>query len=156
MTQISFGVSNSTVLMKPWPMTPRNAAGRKARSTPSTKRRVRASLGKSPAIFSSRAEIDGQYGEDRAELDQYLERLAGRLEAEEMTGEQYVAGRGDRDELGQPFEQAKHQGVDERLIFHDFLDIREQSLLLVTARKRPYRSVGRSAVAIPKFGARKV
>ena len=87
--------------------------------------------------------IDRQDGEDRAKLDQDLERLSGRLEAEKMAGEQYVTGRGDRDELGQPFEQAKHQGVDERLIFHDFPNLRERPLLLVTAWNRPYRSVRR-------------
>ena len=45
-----------------------------------------------------------------------------------MAGEQYVAGRGNRDELGQPFEQAEHQGVDERLIFHDFPNLREAAI----------------------------
>src|SRR5690606_9085365 len=89
------------------------------------------------------AEIDRQDRQDRAELDQDLEGLAGRLEAEEMAGEQYMAGRGNRNELRQPFEQAEHQRVDERLIFHDLPNLRERPLLLVTARKRPYRSMRR-------------
>ena len=42
MMQISFGVSNSTVLMKSWASAPMIAAGRKAIRMPSTKRRVRA------------------------------------------------------------------------------------------------------------------
>ena len=35
-----------------------------------------------------------------------------------MAGKQDMAGRGNRDELGQPLEQAEQQGFDDRLIFH--------------------------------------
>ena len=67
------------------------------------------------------AEIDAQDGEDGAELDQDLEGLAGRMEAEEMAGEQDMAGRGDRYELGQPLQQAEQQGFDDGLAFHGYL-----------------------------------
>ena len=54
MTQISIGVSNSTVLMKSCAIAPITAAGRKAIRMPATNRRVRASLGRSTRSFHSR------------------------------------------------------------------------------------------------------
>jgi hypothetical protein len=54
------------------------------------------------------AEVDGQNGQDGAELDQHLEGLAGRLEAQEMAGQQDVAGGGNGDELGQALDQPEH------------------------------------------------
>ncbi len=143
MMQISFGVSNSTVLMKPWPMTPRKRSrqeSEKHAEHEAARARVPRQIGQN---LQQPPEIDGEDGEDRAELDQDLEGLAGRLEAEEMTGEQYVPGRGNRDEFGQALQQAEHEGVDERLIFHDFPYLRERPLLLVTAWNRPYRSMRR-------------
>ena len=67
------------------------------------------------------AEIDAEDGKDGAELDQDLEGLAGRFEAEKMAGKQDMAGRGNRNELGQPFEQAEQKGFDDRLVFHGSL-----------------------------------
>ena len=110
MTAISIGVSNSTVLMKSCSSTPATTAGRKASSTPATKRRAPGSVGSARGEREQPAGIDRQDGEDRAELDQHLEGLAGRVEAEEVAGEQDVAGRGDRDELGQPLEDAEEGG----------------------------------------------
>jgi hypothetical protein len=64
------------------------------------------------------AEINGNDGEDGAELDQDLEGLAGGFEAEEMAGQQKVSCRGDGDELGQPLQYAEEQGLQDRLVFH--------------------------------------
>ncbi len=38
---------------------------------------------------------------------------ARRLEAEEMSDEQEMAGRGDRQELGQPLDDAEKEGLDQ-------------------------------------------
>ena len=118
MMQISLGDSNSTVLMKSCASAPMIAAGRKAIRMPRTKCRVSRSCGRSSSICHSRPEIDAEDRQDGAELDQDLEGLAGRLEAEEMAGKQDMAGRGDRNELGQALEQAEQQGFDDRLAFH--------------------------------------
>ncbi len=82
------------------------------------------------------AEIDAEDRQDRAELDQHLEGLAGRFEAEEMAGEQDVAGRRDRDELGQPLEQPEQQRRDDGLVLHG----RSDCGLLVIVVICPYRS----------------
>ena len=82
--------------------------------TPSTKRRVFGSRGKSAASCQRRAGIDGKEREDRAELDQHLERLAGALEAEQPPGEQQMRGRRHRDEFGHPLDQAEDQSIDDR------------------------------------------
>ena len=50
-------------------------------------------------------EIDAHDGQQRAELDDDLERLAGTLEAYEMAQQQKVSGRRDGNELGQSFHQ---------------------------------------------------
>jgi hypothetical protein len=60
--------------------------------------------------FPQPGEIDADDGQDGAELDDDLEDLSGRLEAEEMAEQQDVAGRGDRDEFGQPFDEAEQNG----------------------------------------------
>ena len=91
MMQISFGVSNSTVLMKSCAMTPMTAAGRKATRMPRTKRRVRASARQIGSDLPQPAGIDAEDRQDRAELDQDLEGLAGRFEAEKMPGKQDMA-----------------------------------------------------------------
>ncbi|MNT07171.1 hypothetical protein D3C86_1523070 [compost metagenome] len=49
-TQMSIGVSNSTVLMKSCAKAPIIAAGKKARATASTKRRALALVGRAKAI----------------------------------------------------------------------------------------------------------
>jgi hypothetical protein len=59
-------------------------------------------------------EIDGEDGEDGAELDQDLEGLARRADAEEMLGEQQVAGRRHGKKLGQPFDEAKQDHFPNR------------------------------------------
>src|SRR5262249_53585325 len=61
------------------------------------------------------AEIDRQDGENRAELDQHREGLAELLvaESEEMAEEEQVPGRGDRDELGQAFDNAQKGRLDD-------------------------------------------
>ncbi|MNT77058.1 hypothetical protein D3C72_2161330 [compost metagenome] len=51
--QISTGVSNSTVLMKSWAIAPMMAAGRKASSTDTTKRRALTLVGNASAIDRS-------------------------------------------------------------------------------------------------------
>ena len=51
-------------------------------------------IGQLEQHFPEAAEIDAQDRQDRAELDQDLEGLAGGVEAEEMAGEQDMAGRG--------------------------------------------------------------
>ena len=53
------------------------------------------------------SEVDRQDGEDGAKLNQDLKRLAGRVKAEEMPGEDDVSGGRNGDELSQPFEQAE-------------------------------------------------
>ena len=55
MTQISIGVSKSTVLMKSCASAPITAAGRKAMRMPSTKRRARGLVGSSAASRQSLA-----------------------------------------------------------------------------------------------------
>ena len=54
MTQISDGVSNSTVLMKSWASAPITAAGRKATRMAITKRRAAGSLGSAIATRQRR------------------------------------------------------------------------------------------------------
>ena len=121
MMQISFGVSNSTRLdeiVRQRADDRRRQEGDQDAEHEAPRPRGRAA-GRA-AIFQQPAEIDGEDRQDRAELDQHLEGLAGRFEAEEMAGQQDMAGRRDRDELGQPLEQAEQQGFDDRLIFHDY------------------------------------
>jgi hypothetical protein len=52
-------------------------------------------------------EVDGENGEDGAELDQHLERFAGRLEAQEIAAKQQMPGGGNRDEFRQTLDQAE-------------------------------------------------
>ena len=112
MMATSSGVSKRTVLMKPCSTTPATTAGRKARRTPATKRRAPGSVGSARGQREQPAGVDREDGEDRAELDQHLEGLAGGVEAEEVAGEQDVAGGGDRDELGQPLDDPE-EGRDQ-------------------------------------------
>ena len=60
-------------------------------------------------------EIDRQQRQDGAELDQDREGLAEVLvaEAEELLQQQQMAGRGDRKELGQPFDDAEDDCLEE-------------------------------------------
>ena len=60
-------------------------------------------------------EIDRQQRQDRAELDQHREGLAEILvgEAEEVLDQQQVAGRRDRQELGQALDDAEDDRLDE-------------------------------------------
>ena len=64
-------------------------------------------------------EIDRQDGQDRAELDQHHEGLAEGVvvEAEEVLEQQQMAGRRDRQELGQPLDHAENDGLEE--VEHD-------------------------------------
>ena len=95
-------------------------------------------------------EIDAQDGEDRAELDQHLEGLAGRAEAQEMTGEQDVACRRDGDEFGQPLEEAEQEGFDDRLVFHGCSRMAPNGRrLLVTTPNCPYSS---TCFGVPGIG----
>ena len=59
--------------------------------------------------------IDREQRQDRAELDQHLEGLAGALEAEQAPGEQQMRRRGDRNELGHALDDAEDDGVEDRL-----------------------------------------
>ena len=118
MTQISLGVSNSTVLMKSWASAPITAAGRKAMSMPRTKCSRPTARRQVSRQTPQLARIDAEDGEDCAELDQHLEGLSGRFEPEEMARQQDMPGRGNRNELRKPFQQAEHQRVNDRLIFH--------------------------------------
>ena len=60
-------------------------------------------------------EIDGDDGQDRPELDQHDEgRRLG--QAEEMAGQQQVAGGADRQEFGKAFENSQHQRHKKTLI----------------------------------------
>ena len=56
---------------------------------------------------SACTEVDAEDGQDRAELDQHLERLAGRADAEEVLGEQDMSGRRYGQELGQALDEAQ-------------------------------------------------
>src|SRR5262249_4393173 len=62
--------------------------------------------------------IDGDDGEDGAELNQHLEGLAGGFEAEEVPGEQDVTGRADRNEFRQALERAEQQRVQNPFELH--------------------------------------
>ncbi|GLR43084.1 hypothetical protein GCM10007880_36010 [Mesorhizobium amorphae] len=65
------------------------------------------------------------------------------MEAEKMAGEQDMAGRGDRYELGQALQKTEQQGFDDGLAFHGNLGICGRAWekgLLVMARKSTYRS----------------
>ena len=66
------------------------AAGRNANRMPSTKRRAPASLGSAIKRCQQPAEVDRQNGQDGPELDQHLERLARRLEAEKVPRKQHM------------------------------------------------------------------
>ena len=59
-------------------------------------------------------EIDREQSQDGAELDQDVEGLAERfvVEAEKVADQQQMAGRGDRNELGQAFDDAEEYGLD--------------------------------------------
>ena len=59
-------------------------------------------------------EIDRQQRQDRAELDQHREGLAEIVvvEAEEVLHQQQMAGRGDRQELGQALDHAEDEGLE--------------------------------------------
>ena len=117
MTAISVGVSKSTVLMKSC-ASDADDHGRQE-GEQDRQRRSGGPAGRSGSARGEReqpAGIDRQDRQDRAELDQHLEGLAGRVEAEEMPGEQDVAGGGDGDELGQPLEHAEEGGDQERLV----------------------------------------
>ena len=95
------------------------------------------------------AEIDAEDRQDGAELDQDLEGLAGGVEAEEMAGEQDMAGRGDRDELGQPLEQAKQQGFDNGVAIHGNLGIQVtegNGLQMACLSRRRSPPIGRNTV----------
>ena len=122
MMQISFGVSNSTVLMKPCAETPGHGGGEEGDENAQHEAlRRRARTAGRRRSSHSRAGIDAEDRQDRAELDQDLEGLAGRLEAEKVPGKQNVPGRRDRDELGEAFQQAEQQGFGDRLVFHSRL-----------------------------------
>ncbi len=71
--------------------------------------------------FQELCRVDRKDRQDRAELDQNLESLAGRLKAEKVAGEQNVAGRGDRQEFCEPLQQAEQKRFDDRLVFHSSL-----------------------------------
>ena len=64
------------------------------------------------------AGIDRKQRQDRAELDEHLERLARALEAENAAGEQKVRRRGDRQELRQSFDDPENKGVDDAVELH--------------------------------------
>ncbi len=66
------------------------AAGRKASRTAMTKLRFRGSVNIPFAMSQELGEIDRDDGENGAELDQHLEGLALRFEAEEMTEQQQM------------------------------------------------------------------
>ena len=87
-------------------------------STPRTKRWVRRSRGRSRQQLHDPAGIDREQRQDRAELDEHLERLARALEAENAAGEQKMRRRGDRQELGHAFDDAENQGVDDVVQLH--------------------------------------
>ena len=60
-----------------------------------------------PIVAKILARVEHAHGEDRAELDHDLEDLAGRsLEMQQLLGEDDVAGRGDRQELGEALDEA--------------------------------------------------
>ena len=61
-------------------------------------------------------EIHDDDGEDGAELDQHLEDTARAVEAQEVFGQQQVAGRGNRQEFCQSFEDAEQEGHKKTLI----------------------------------------
>jgi hypothetical protein len=58
-------------------------------------------------------EVHRQDRQNRSELNQDLEGLAGRLEAEEMADEEQVAGRGHRQEFGQALDEAQEKRLDD-------------------------------------------
>ena len=62
--------------------------------------------------------VEHAHGEDGAELDHDLEDLAGRsLEVQHLLGEDDVAGRGDRQELGEALDDAdQHRLPDQRQV----------------------------------------
>ena len=107
MTAISIGVSNSTVLMKSCAKRAdhrrRQERQQHAEHEAARARIVRQRHGDARQLDG----VDAEDGEDGAELDQHLERLAGRADAEEVLGEQKVAGRRDGKELGQPLDEAQ-------------------------------------------------
>ena len=114
MMAISIGVSNSTVLMKSCANAPITAAGRNASSTLSDEaaraRIVRERQGDARQLHG----VDAEDGQDGAELDQHLERLAGRADAEEVLGEQEMAGRRYGQELGQALDEAQEDHFPDR------------------------------------------
>ena len=64
------------------------------------------------------AEIFPAHRANRAELDHHLEHLPGRLKTDEITDEDEMAGRGDRQKLGQPLDHAEQQGARQQLQIH--------------------------------------
>ncbi len=114
MMAISIGVSNSTVLMKSCASAPISAAGRNASSTLSDEatrtRIVRERQGDARQLDG----VDAENGQDGAELDQHLERLAGRADAEEVLGKQEMAGRRYGQELGKALDEAQEDHFPDR------------------------------------------
>ncbi len=60
-------------------------------------------------------EINREDREDRAKLNQDDEGLAERIvvEAEEALHQQQMSGGGDRNELGEPFDDSQNEGLEE-------------------------------------------
>ncbi len=64
-------------------------------------------------------EVDPADGADRAELDDHLEHLSGRSsKADQVTHEDQMAGRGNRQELGQALDDPEQQRSEQELQVH--------------------------------------
>ena len=110
---------NSTSLIKRCSNTPADRR-RQKRNDDVRDKALRRRIGQQPGQRVEQAlAVDPADGQDRAELDHDLENLAARSgKPDQLGGEDQMAGRGDRQKLGQSLDDAEDDGGNEQGVEH--------------------------------------
>ena len=118
---------------------PRMASGRKAMNRLRTKRCCAALVGAGrPRATTDALAILPDNRQDGAGLDDDLEQLAALVvEIEQVAGEDQVAGRRDRQEFGQPFDDAENESLEEKNGIHGAQPRQGGRILLLPAGSAP-------------------
>jgi hypothetical protein len=120
MKAVATGIgANRWALMALPKASPSTASGRKAMNRLRTRRLASRSRPR-PAKVREALAVFPHHGEDGAGLDDDLEQLAPVVvEVEQVAGEDQVAGAGDRQELGEAFDHAEDQRLEEQDDVHE-------------------------------------
>ncbi len=110
---------NSTLLMKPCAKKPITIAGMKARGEVAHEQEIVGVGEHARRDPDQLGAVGPAHGEDGAELDDDLEHFARRpLEADQVDQQDQMPGRGHRNELGQPLDDAKEDGAEQSHEIH--------------------------------------